>query len=466
MAFNNKLERDKQKLVTEKCQQILGQLLRDEDNKYCVDCDAKGPRWTAWNLGIFLCIRCAGIHRNLGVHISRVKSVNLDAWTPEQIACIQNMGNSKARAVYEANLPDNFRRPTTDSTLEAFIRAKYEQKKYIAKEWVEPPPPKPAFDIEEELRKEKEKKRNKVKAFQSPMTTTELQANPLPRPNSTGVNNAINADKIVQKVENGKSSTDLLGLDISNSLTNKSDDESFGLFVSSADTKENNENKCDSKIKSNEESDFFNQKATGDEKKVMSKESILSLYASASPIATSLPQQQPNVGTQNASFNTSNALFMGQFVPNSQPMTTQIPNSLFMSQNNSVSPAVDGLQSSNLMNQMTQLPQQMSSLQMNPMTGVNPNMNAMANSSSNWFNMVPQNTGPSMPLTTTSINPFVSMPTSIPTGVPFANNLGTINTNSGSLFTQPDTGPQWAFNNNNTSLNQTSGVTASNNLWQ
>lgn len=44
-----------------------------------------GPRWASWNLGVFVCIRCAGIHRNLGVHISRVKSVNLDQWTPEQI---------------------------------------------------------------------------------------------------------------------------------------------------------------------------------------------------------------------------------------------------------------------------------------------------------------------------------------------------------------------------------------------
>lgn len=42
MAFNNKLEKEKQKLITEKCQSILTQLLRDEDNKYCVDCDAKG----------------------------------------------------------------------------------------------------------------------------------------------------------------------------------------------------------------------------------------------------------------------------------------------------------------------------------------------------------------------------------------------------------------------------------------
>ncbi|KAL3212898.1 hypothetical protein MRX96_051807, partial [Rhipicephalus microplus] len=82
----SKSERERQKHIQDKCQAILGQLLREEDNKYCVDCDAKGPRWASWNLGMFLCIRCAGIHRNLGVHISRVKSVNLDTWTPEQVA--------------------------------------------------------------------------------------------------------------------------------------------------------------------------------------------------------------------------------------------------------------------------------------------------------------------------------------------------------------------------------------------
>lgn len=105
-------ERDRQKALQDRHQMILSALLKDEDNKYCVDCDAKGesifglkfegnfasihflkylsifvgPRWASWNLGIFLCIRCAGIHRNLGVHISKVKSVNLDSWTPEQIA--------------------------------------------------------------------------------------------------------------------------------------------------------------------------------------------------------------------------------------------------------------------------------------------------------------------------------------------------------------------------------------------
>ena len=52
------------------------------------------------------------------------------------LQCMQIMGNSKARAVYEANVPEGFRRPQTDSQLDVFIRAKYEKKKYIAREWV------------------------------------------------------------------------------------------------------------------------------------------------------------------------------------------------------------------------------------------------------------------------------------------------------------------------------------------
>ncbi|OON23360.1 putative GTP-ase activating protein, partial [Opisthorchis viverrini] len=79
-------KRDQEKLQSERHQLIIQELLRDEDNKYCVDCDAKGPRWASWNIGVFLCIRCAGIHRNLGVHISKVKSVNLDTWTVSQLA--------------------------------------------------------------------------------------------------------------------------------------------------------------------------------------------------------------------------------------------------------------------------------------------------------------------------------------------------------------------------------------------
>ncbi|XP_014165509.1 stromal membrane-associated protein 2 [Geospiza fortis] len=94
-------------------------------------CLFSGPRWASWNIGVFICIRCAGIHRNLGVHISRVKSVNLDQWTQEQIQCVQEMGNGKANRLYEAYLPENFRRPQTDQAVESFIRDKYEKKKYM-----------------------------------------------------------------------------------------------------------------------------------------------------------------------------------------------------------------------------------------------------------------------------------------------------------------------------------------------
>ncbi|XP_077991422.1 uncharacterized protein LOC144445665 isoform X2 [Glandiceps talaboti] len=131
--MSTRTQRDREKSKQEKFQGVLARLLREEDNKYCADCDAKGPRWASWNIGIFVCIRCAGIHRNLGVHISRVKSVNLDTWTEEQITSMDNMGNKKARDIYEAHLPPTFRRPQTDSPLENFIRCKYEKKQYMDK---------------------------------------------------------------------------------------------------------------------------------------------------------------------------------------------------------------------------------------------------------------------------------------------------------------------------------------------
>uniref|UniRef100_A0A8C8RY46 Small ArfGAP 1 n=1 Tax=Pelusios castaneus TaxID=367368 RepID=A0A8C8RY46_9SAUR len=146
--------REKAQKQNEQHQAILAKLLREEDNKYCADCEAKGPRWASWNTGVFICIRCAGIHRNLGVHISRVKSVNLDQWTPEQIQCMQDMGNTKARILYEANLPENFRRPQTDQAVEFFIRDKYEKKKYYDKNGV-------SVTSKEKEKKKDEKKREK-----------------------------------------------------------------------------------------------------------------------------------------------------------------------------------------------------------------------------------------------------------------------------------------------------------------
>ncbi|XP_070491584.1 stromal membrane-associated protein 1-like [Chironomus tepperi] len=330
----NKKDDKKAKLIQEKCNNILNQLLRDEDNKYCCDCDQKGPRWASWNLGIFLCIRCAGIHRNLGVHISRVKSVNLDTWNPEQVVCLQQMGNSRARAVYEALLSDNFRRPQTDSGLENFIRAKYEQKKYIAREWIPPPfPPKVDWDkeIEEELENQKRKKKSTSSTSSLPeptakITTPSITNNiipaPLPKPHSPK-NSRSEAKKVVPNippVTATAASTDLLGLDTSSvnqtnqtasvttlpvvpQKTENSISDTFDFFsdstVSQPSQVQNNvaKNGNNDSLKQ-EEDDFFNQKSTienGAEKGKLTKDHILALYGNSS----SSPFQAP---TFNANF--------------------------------------------------------------------------------------------------------------------------------------------------------------------
>ncbi|CAF0733103.1 unnamed protein product [Didymodactylos carnosus] len=182
-------EREKQSKMQEKYQSILSSMLKEEDNKYCVDCDAKSPRWASWNIGIFFCIRCAGFHRNLGVHISKVKSVNLDSWTGEQIASMQAMGNSRARAVYEANLPDGFRRPQADSALEAFIRAKYEQRKWIAKEWIPPniTVPPDFLDAEPKEEKRRTEKKPENDKFEKAVSGQIPQLKPYVAP-TTGIN--------------------------------------------------------------------------------------------------------------------------------------------------------------------------------------------------------------------------------------------------------------------------------------
>lgn len=124
------MSKTKNKKEAEKFQHQLLDLLKEDANRVCADCRARGPRWASWNLGVFICIRCAGIHRNLGVHISKVRSVNLDTWTQEQVDNMLAWGNGIGNEFYEYKLPADFRRPTNDQTAEKFIRSKYDKKLY------------------------------------------------------------------------------------------------------------------------------------------------------------------------------------------------------------------------------------------------------------------------------------------------------------------------------------------------
>ncbi|XP_051945621.1 stromal membrane-associated protein 1-like isoform X2 [Xyrauchen texanus] len=322
-------EREKAQKLNEQHQAILSKMLREDDNKYCADCEAKGPRWASWNLGVFMCIRCAGIHRNLGVHISRVKSVNLDQWTPEQIQSVQSMGNTKARQLYEAHLPENFRRPQTDQAVEFFIRDKYERKKYYDKSAVNgaiktsdaalPSVSSPSSQAAEKSKLEEKDKKKDEKRREKDMD----------KGNKPAAFEKKREDNLTDSRASPKKSTepaiDLLGLDAptassassgvgTSSAAPVSDDlDIFGPMVSNPLPSSTNTNQASSSIAAGSsqtsssggavagatgtgsaalaQGDLFNEnsgssKAEESAKKLLSKDSILSLYGS-----NTVPQQ-------------------------------------------------------------------------------------------------------------------------------------------------------------------------------
>ncbi|XP_069790486.1 arf-GAP with GTPase, ANK repeat and PH domain-containing protein 1 isoform X4 [Narcine bancroftii] len=103
-------------------------------NSQCVDCEALSPDWASLNLGALMCIECSGIHRNLGTHLSRVRSLDLDDWPVELIRVMSSIGNEMANGIWEGSAQGHTK-PSPDSTREEkerWIRAKYEQKLFLA----------------------------------------------------------------------------------------------------------------------------------------------------------------------------------------------------------------------------------------------------------------------------------------------------------------------------------------------
>uniref|UniRef100_A0A3B5BAZ0 Arf-GAP with coiled-coil, ANK repeat and PH domain-containing protein n=1 Tax=Stegastes partitus TaxID=144197 RepID=A0A3B5BAZ0_9TELE len=106
-------------------------------NKQCCDCGEPGPDWASINLGITLCIVCSGIHRSLGVHFSKVRSLTLDSWEPELIKLMCELGNTVINRIYEARIDEiTIKKPHPSSPRgdkESWIRSKYVEKKFIQK---------------------------------------------------------------------------------------------------------------------------------------------------------------------------------------------------------------------------------------------------------------------------------------------------------------------------------------------
>ncbi|CAF9905538.1 MAG: hypothetical protein ALECFALPRED_001015 [Alectoria fallacina] len=99
-------------------------------NDRCADCGARNPGWASWSLGIFLCMRCASLHRKLGTHISKVKSLSMDSWSNDQVDSMKRNGNANTNRTFN---PQNTKPPIpldvdeVDAVLEKFIKQKYDQ---------------------------------------------------------------------------------------------------------------------------------------------------------------------------------------------------------------------------------------------------------------------------------------------------------------------------------------------------
>ncbi|XP_059683188.1 arf-GAP with SH3 domain, ANK repeat and PH domain-containing protein 2-like [Gavia stellata] len=102
-------------------------------NRECCDCSAPDPTWLSINLGILICIECSGIHREMGVHLSRIQSLSLDKLATSELLLARNISNSGFNNIMEANLPSFFLKPTVHSDMafrKNFIISKYVEKKY------------------------------------------------------------------------------------------------------------------------------------------------------------------------------------------------------------------------------------------------------------------------------------------------------------------------------------------------
>lgn len=109
--------------------QRLTELLRHvEGNDRCVDCGSRKPLWVSLNLGVLLCIECCGVHRQLGSHISKVRSLALDRWDVEAIAYLTHVGNTlanQARRVTLSIVQRTLHPTATRDERSSYIKAKY-----------------------------------------------------------------------------------------------------------------------------------------------------------------------------------------------------------------------------------------------------------------------------------------------------------------------------------------------------
>ena len=112
----------------------LKQCLNIPDNNECFDCTNRYPKWASINLGLFLCIDCAGVHRSLGTHISKVRSISMDEWDEDSVVTMERIGNRIGKLLYCCSNKE-FTNPIErlDRNCSTSVREKNISLKYVTK---------------------------------------------------------------------------------------------------------------------------------------------------------------------------------------------------------------------------------------------------------------------------------------------------------------------------------------------
>jgi len=136
-------------------------LLSLPGNQLCADCPAAVPDWASVNLGVFVCHKCSGVHRAIGLHITRIKSVKLDSWSLKQMFMMTYVNNEEANSYWEAKRPNTRARPNHETPQEVLKNFIYS--KYVHKEFVDNNMKPPLEHVIENLNKEIEKAKDENK---------------------------------------------------------------------------------------------------------------------------------------------------------------------------------------------------------------------------------------------------------------------------------------------------------------